>query len=65
MLSALTGGAPWQTISARLGKYRQTSAVAWFFAINLDRFCLFAFGKPNHCEDALTFYEIIARARNA
>jgi len=58
--SALTFGAPLQTISARLAKGE--GKVTQFFRRGLDQFVLKVFGEANHCQLALDAYETRDRA---
>lgn len=58
LASALTGGAPWQTISARLAKARVGgSPIGGACCRAVDWVVLKVFHERNHCEAAFTAYE--------
>ena len=62
LLSALTGGAPLETISARLAIYRRKGCPwAVIAAGAVDWVALKLFGEASHCDSSLAAYE----ARNA
>jgi len=58
--SALTGGAPWQTISARLakGEGKATQVLRRF----VDFCAKHVFGEANHCQLALDAYDARMKA---
>ncbi len=60
LASALTGGAPWQTISARLakGEGKATQVLRRF----VDWAAKHIFGEVNHCQMALDAYDARMKA---
>lgn len=57
LASALTFGAPLQTLSARFAKWRAKGyRVGTFLANTTDYFALVLFGATNHCAGALAAY---------
>lgn len=58
LISSLTGGAPGETISARLGRSRKAGSKFWGAVANaLDGFVALVFRTPNHCDGAWAAYE--------
>lgn len=57
LLAALTGGAPWQTLSARFWKAEQRGSV-WGarFRRGTDWVATHAFREPNHCRKSWENY---------
>lgn len=58
LASALTGGGPWETISARLGRARLRGEPYGVLAADVvDWSATVFFGQPNHCFGSLMAYE--------
>lgn len=58
LASALTGGAPGETISARLGRARAGGGRFWPGVANaLDWTVILIFRTPNHCDGAWAAYK--------
>lgn len=58
LASAITGGAPWQTISARLAKARAGgSPIGSALCRAVDWTVARMFRERNHCQSAFTAYE--------
>lgn len=58
LVSSLSGGAPGETISARLGKARAAGSKFWGFVANaLDWIVALIFRTPHHCAGALAAYQ--------
>lgn len=56
--SALTGGGPWETISARLGRARLRGEPYGTIGADLvDWSAITFFAQPNHCFGSLMAYE--------